>query len=158
MERLSRFDEAQKVYEKALQLDPDNLLALEGMYRVLSKEGKDEELVDYATKLLSSKEDLSIHKAKINALIKLGRTKEAFEEIDVSLQKYPKEQELLSRKRDAAWALGMGDETVKDCEQILSTNPHYSNRCTISGWHTEGYEVQKKRSKNVREGPEVPAR
>ena len=124
LEHLNRLEEAEKVYDKALELDPIGRSALEGLYRVLKQEGKSAELIDCSSRLIAIKEDLSIFKTKIDALIKLGRFQEALDATNGALQRWPSDPELMSKKRDTIMALGMNNEAIKNCEEILAQHPN----------------------------------
>ncbi len=124
LEQLKRFEEAEMVYTHALKLDPDYLSALEGHYRTLQALERWPEMIDAASLVLAQKPELAVHKSKITALVKTQRFKEGLEAVNAALLQFPKEPELVSRKRDISAALGMGDETVKYCEEILADKPH----------------------------------
>lgn len=123
LEKLDRMEEAEKVYAKALALEPRDLAAAEGHLRTLTAQAKWPEAADAAKLVVSIRPDLPAFKAQVSALLKAGRPKEAMDAVAFALSRFPRESDLMSMRRDATVALGLSDDTVKECEALLAQRP-----------------------------------
>ena len=120
---LRQYEKAAENLKKILELDPDNVQALVGLYEVLSETGENEE----ALKVLSMLEEaapnprLAFEKARL--FNRLGKNKEAIEVLNQLREKDPKDPGVLGLR--AAIHLEMKDyaNAMKDTDAALRLVP-----------------------------------
>ena len=136
LESLDRLEEAAKVYEQAVSLDPKDLTAAEGHLRVLSAMSKWSEAADAAKVVISIEPKLPAYKAHVSCLLKAGKPRDAMDAVAVALSRFPRESDLMSMRRDATIALGLMDDTVKECEALLEQRPNDGETMYARAWPT----------------------
>ena len=118
---LGRIQEASTAYDRALGIDPELIIAINGKLQVAKKGGSDEEIVLYSGKLIDRKvEGRQIFLERIDALFRLGRFDEASETVETALKKFQLDDELLARKRKIMLQTGNMESVIALAEAKLA--------------------------------------
>ena len=118
---LDRMPESSTAYDRALNIDPELIVAINGKLQVAKKTGADEDIALYSSKLLGRKvEDRSVFLERIDALFRLGRFDEASEAVEAALKRFQLDDELLARKRKIMLQTGNMEGVIAMAESKLS--------------------------------------
>ena len=86
-------DKAQKYYEKTLEIDPDNVAALNNLANILLDQGKEDEALKYL------KYTTQMHPDYAEAWINLGLINEEANKVDEAMKCYDRAKDLRSWER-----------------------------------------------------------
>ncbi|MGD0817344.1 MAG: tetratricopeptide repeat protein [Methanomassiliicoccales archaeon] len=118
---LGRLQESSTAYDRALGIDPELIVAINGKLQVAKKNGADEEIALYAGKLINRKvEERSIFIERIDALFRLGKFDEASEAVNSALRHFQLDDELLARRRKIMLQSGNMEEVIALAEAKLA--------------------------------------
>ncbi|HEY3420917.1 MAG TPA: tetratricopeptide repeat protein [Methanomassiliicoccales archaeon] len=118
---MDRLEESSTAYDRALAIDPELIVAINGKLQVAKKRGMDEDIALYSGKLLGRKmEDRSVFLERIDSLSQLGRFEEASEAVNLALKRYQLDEELMARKRKIMLQTGNMEEVISLAEAKLA--------------------------------------
>jgi tetratricopeptide (TPR) repeat protein len=131
---LGRYEEANECCDKALEIDPKDIVAWNNKGVTLARLGRYEEANECCDKALEiDPKDIVAWNNKGNALIRLGRYEEAIECYDEVLKIDPKDIFAWNNKGAALIRLGRYEEAIKCFDETLEIDPK-----DIVAWNNKG--------------------
>ena len=128
LQRLGRFDEACNVFDKAVQLEPDNRQAWKSLASGLSDSGRDDvALLAYRHALELNPDDGDAAYQCGNLLLKLGRMEEALVQFNRSNELNPDHALVLERRGHVLHSLQRYDDALSDHQRAYALNPANPN-------------------------------
>ncbi len=148
--RLLQWNEAKSAYEKALSLDADNALALQGLSSVYRRQGLNQETVDTALRAVSLLHRLPIAHFNLGvAMARSGETERAIVAFETALRFQPKmvnaHRYLTTLHRNNGGDLKKAAFHRQEAEKILRSRPRAKTGAT-------------NRSEKLFDLPEIPSR
>jgi len=147
-----KYEEALEAFDKTLEIDPTDEVAILGKVITLAILGRYEELLEIFNKVLEidPKHEVALS-LKGFALTHLGRYKEALEAFNKALEINPKNEFALSRKGVALLSLGRYEEALEAFNKALEISPTeeiaLSGKSAVSvilGRHEEALDAAKR--------------
>jgi len=96
--RLGNFDKAMELIEKALEIDPNFIIAINNKANILMSSGQDKEAIEYLDQQIKKYESKHLIKSQVNNLIEIIDLKKALELNEQLIKKYPEDKELLNTR------------------------------------------------------------
>jgi tetratricopeptide (TPR) repeat protein len=130
---------ALKAMDKAIELNPDYVLAWNNKGVALEKPGHYEEVLKAYDKAIELKPDFAVAwHGRGFALQTLGRLEEALIAYDKAIELKPDFAEALTNKGVALQTLGRLEEALKACDRAIKLNPDY-----VEVWNNKGLALGK---------------
>jgi tetratricopeptide (TPR) repeat protein len=118
---MGRLQESSTAYDRALSIDPELIVAINGKLQVAKKGDADEDIALYSGKLIDRKvEDRPVFLVRIDALFRLGRYDEASEAVELALKGFQQDDDLLARKRKIMLQSGNMEAVISLAEAKLA--------------------------------------
>jgi len=136
LQRLRRFDEASKAFDKAVPLKPDSPQIWKNLASSLSEAGRrDDALLAYRQVLKLDPGDADAAFQSGELLLKLGRPEEALGCLDLSDQLQPNHASILEKRGHVLHGLRRFEEALADnrrAHALKPDNPHVCNNIGVS--------------------------
>ena len=129
-----KFEEAIKLFDRVLEAEPDDLIALILKGIALGNLDKFEEAIKLFDRVLEvAPDDLKALCNKGVALGHLDKLEEAIKLLDRALEVAPDDLTTLSNKGVALYNLGKFEESIKLFDRVLGLDPDYLTALTLKG-------------------------
>ncbi|MDR0336232.1 MAG: tetratricopeptide repeat protein [Planctomycetaceae bacterium] len=123
---LQRNDDALAQLQKILELEPDNIHALDTAFQLLlSRKEYDEALKILDTKEKKGKNDEITLKQRIPLLVEMGKIPDAIALLDELRKKHPEEPRILFLRAEFHWQLKDYEKALKDVEAGIRLFPNH---------------------------------
>jgi len=164
LNRMKRWDEAVRVYEKAQELDPEDSFVRKEVYRLRGLKRPDQKTIrelETVVKLPSRKDDAQLHGLLGQKLKDAGRLKEALAEFQAARRLAPENLYFLKQEGFCHYHLGAYPEAIQALSQVFRKDPKdyivrttlkkmYVTTSNIGGFITLLEEVLKDHPHNVK--------
>lgn len=122
------------LYNKALELEPDNMLAMNNLAVAFSEIGQPDEAIEILDKAITENQDFALAYAnRANCYIKKREFKTAIEDTDTAISKNPKLELAYSLKGNALMSLGKEKEAERILSEAIEINPESSTAYFFRG-------------------------
>lgn len=119
---MEKYSEAEKEYNRALDIDPENMEAFAGKMMLLSSTGRPEEALRQVDERITENQDsVDLEALKLELLTDTGDNRNMLREVDRLLLKYPSERSLIRKKVNILESMENYCEALKYLNQVISS-------------------------------------
>ncbi len=122
-----RNDEAVECFERALEVEPDNLIALNARARLLIEEGRPSEALSFLERACEIEPDVAeVWNNRGIAFSRMGRTRDALESFDEALERAPGDTDIRANRALAYLQAEQYVNALDDLCDIVAERPEWS--------------------------------